>query len=424
MNKIQKPAIQTSTELNVENIEKKTLSNGLPYYPINAGEQDVVKIDFIFDAGIISGKNPAIADFTNELLSAGTKNRTAKQIAEKLDFYGAFLELDVLQQFSSITLYTLNKHFNKTFEIITDLIFNPIFPEKEIEILKAKKLQSFEISRQKTSIVSKELFAETLFGKSHPYGRNTTYKDINNINKSDIEKFYKENYNLESLKIIISGNILKEHIQQLENTFGKAKLPLTKHKKNNFNKEELNSKKIFKEIEGTLQSSLKIGKETINRLHPDYFNLSITSIILGGYFGSRLMTNIREDKGYTYGINSSNMSLANAGIFVISASSGKDVYKKAIVEIYKELKLLRTELVLPEELDRVRNYLTGSFAKMFDGVFAKSNILKALLNYNLNLDYYQNYFKALQEITPKIIKDTANKYLQENEMIEVVVGAK
>jgi len=392
MTVIQQPKIKTANKFNVNNINKEKLSNGLPYYAINAGEQDVVKVDFIFKAGIVYDKNPIIADFVNALLEAGTSDKTAKQIAEELNFYGAFLELDVTQHFSSVTLYTLNKHFSKTLTIISDIIFNSTFPKKEIEILKQNKLQRYAISRQKTSIITQELFVETLFGNSHPYGINPNSEDIENVNSKNIKKFYSENYILENMKIIISGKVKEEHIKQLDKLFGQKKLSKIKKAKINYKKQTSKETKLFAEIEGTLQSSLKIGKETINRLHPDYFKLSIASIILGGYFGSRLMTNIREDKGYTYGISSSNMSLQEAGIFVISASSGKDVYEKAIIEIYKELKILRTELVSEEELDRVRNYLTGSFAKMFDGVFSKSNILKAMLPYNLNLDYYQKYF--------------------------------
>jgi len=418
------PSIKTTKELKLENIKKNTFSNGLPYYVISAGEQGIIKIDFLFKAGMVYNENPLVAEITNALLEAGTKNKTSEEIAEELDFYGAFLELDISQHNSIVSLYTLNKYFSKTLAIVADVIFNASFPKHEIDVLLQNKYQRFKISRQKTEVISQEKFVETIFGNSHPYGRTVVENDFDNINEEAIKLFYSERYTLDNLKIVISGNVQEEHILNLNNYFGKGEINTKDKSILDFKKKTTNIKKVFSEIEGTMQSSIKIGKETINKLHPDFYNLSITSIILGGYFGSRLMTNIREDKGYTYGIHSSNMSILDAGFFVISAASGKDVYQKAIVEIYKELKILRTELVNEEELQRVKNYLTGSLAKMFDGVFAKSNVFLSLITYDLNFNYYQKYFDAIKTITPEIILKTAIKYLNENEMIEVVAGAR
>lgn len=424
MTNIAKPQIKTAQKLEIKKIEKKKLLNGVPYYIINDGDQELVKIDFIFKAGTVYNKNPLVADVVNALLEAGTSKKTSQEIAEELDFYGAYLELDIAQHFSLISLYTLNKHFTRTIEIVADLILNSIFPEHEIEIFLDNKFQRFKISRQKTNVISQEIFVESLFGKSHPYGKNIKKDDFKSINSKIIRNFYAENYILENLKIIISGKVQNEQISQINKLFGKKELLNLKKIKLDFSKHITKQNKVFFEIDETMQSSIKIGKQTINKLHPDFFNLSITSIILGGYFGSRLMTNIREDKGYTYGIQSSNMSSLKAGIFVISADSGKDVYRKAIDEIYKELKKLRTENVSNQELERVRNYLTGSFAKMFDGVFAKSEVFKSLLIYDLDFDYYHKFFTTVKNITPEIIRATAEKYLNENDMIEIVVGAK
>jgi len=423
-NSIKKPLIRTAEKLELQSIKKNKLSNGIPYYIINAGEQELVKIDFIFNAGLIYNKNPLVADVVNALLEAGTTNKTSEEIAEELDFYGAYLELEIAQHHSLLSLYTLNKYYTKTINIITDLIFNSTFPNQEIDTFLKNKLQRHKITRQKTNIISQELFVETIFGDSHPYGKNIKKKNFKDINPDIIRNFYAKNYTLDNLKIIISGKVHKEQIKLLDKLFGQKKITLIKSKEPNFPKHTIKNNKIFSKIDGTMQSSIKIGKQTINKLHPDFFNLSITSIILGGYFGSRLMTNIREDKGYTYGIHSSNMSLLNAGIFIISADSGKDVYQKAIDEIYKELKILRTSYVSDEELSRVKNYLTGSFAKMFNGIFAKSDIFKSLLLYSLDFDYYHKFFKVVKTITPKTIKETAEKYLNEDTMIEVVAGAK
>ncbi len=418
------PTIKTAKTLNLKNVKKQVFSNGLPYYVLNAGKQELVKIDFLFEAGTVYNENPLIAEITNSLLEAGTKTKTSEEIAEELDFYGAFLELDISKHHSIVSLYTLNKYFLTTIKIVKDVIFNSVFPEHEIEVFLQNKLQRYKINRQKTEVVSQELFVKELFGSTHPYGKNVTEDNLKDVSKEMIKEFYTERYKLENLKILISGNVKEEHIITLENFFGKQKLYKTENIKITFPEKEKASKKIFSEINGAMQSSIKIGLKTINKHHPDYFNLNITSIILGGYFGSRLMTNIREDKGYTYGIQSVNMSIKDVGLFIISAASGKEVYKKAIVEIYKELNILRTELVPEQELQIVKNYLSGSLSKMFDGVFSKSNVFLSLIPYDLNFDYYHKYFEAIKSITPQIILETAKKYLIEDEMIEIVVGAK
>ncbi len=419
-----KPKFKTAEKLDIINIEKQKLSNGIPYYLINGGEQDVVKIDFIIKAGKVYNKNPLIADAAIVLADVGTKNKTAEQIAEKLDFYGAFLELNAGMHFSKITLYTLNKYLKETIAIVADVFYNATFPESEIELYVQNKYQTYLIERQKTNAVSHEVFYETIFGENHPYGINITEKEFKDINSEKVKKFYNKKFKSENLTIILAGKINEDHISLLNDFFGKTKVKKLKNKEIIFPKIPIKKTRKFISIENTVQSSIRIGKKTINRTHQDYFNLNITSIILGGYFGSRLMTNIREDKGYTYGIYASTTSMIEAGVFQISAESGKDVYKKAIVEIYKELKILRTTLISSEELNRVKNYLIGNFSRMFDGAFAVSETLRTVILYDMNLNYYKRFFETVKEITPEIIMNTAKKYLNENTMIEIVVGAK
>jgi predicted Zn-dependent peptidase len=150
----------------------------------------------------------------------------------------------------------------------------------------------------------------------------------------------------------------------------------------------------------------------------------VVSTILGGYFGSRLMANIREDKGYTYGIGSNIISKLHAGHFYISTEVGADVTNQALTEIYKEIALLRDELVADEELELVKNYLTGTFLRSIDGAFSLAQKFTGVYFYNLGYDYYTKYIDTLKNITPENIKDFACKYLQEEDLYELVVGKK
>jgi predicted Zn-dependent peptidase len=180
----------------------------------------------------------------------------------------------------------------------------------------------------------------------------------------------------------------------------------------------------FIEKPDAIQSAVRVGRLLFNKKDPDYFKFQVLNTVLGGYFGSRLMANIREDKGYTYGIGSGLASLVNGGYFFISTEVGVDVTNNTLSEIYKEIKLLREQPVNNEELETVRNYVLGQFLRSVDGPYSLADKFKAIWEFGLGYDYFENYFKAVKTITPKEIQELANKYLQEEDLIELVVGKK
>ncbi|MCF6185300.1 MAG: insulinase family protein, partial [Bacteroidales bacterium] len=368
-------------------------------------------------------QNPLLAEIVNSLSIKGTENLSSEKISSTFDFYGSYIETDIGKDEASITLYCLNKYFTESFSLLTEILFNANFPQNEIDIFLKNEYQTWLINRQKTNIIASELFAETIFN-AHPYGRTVKKEDFISISKKDIISFFNVYYKPENMTILISGKIKDSHILRIEKFV--SSLTFSESVPNNllsFRKEKNTQKHIYKPIKNSVQSSLRIGKLTINRLHPDFYNLNFACVILGGYFGSRLMTNIREEKGYTYGIYSGNVSYLNAGYFLISAESGKNVYKKALKEIYKELKLLRTVPVGPDELIRVKNWFFGNILRAFDGPLALSDAYKSLTSYDLTSDFFLNYFSAVQNISSETILETADKYLQENDMTEVVSGA-
>ncbi len=417
------PTFKTSEKIEIKNVNKILTVNKIPIYFLNSGDQDIIKLDFVFNAGKIYHKNILVPEVVNALIDKGTKILTSEQISETFDFYGAYLETETGKHVVSVTLYTLSKYFKETSGLLFEILFNAFFPQNEIDIYLKNRYQTFIINKQKTDIVSNKIFAETIFGKNHPYGIYVKDNDFKNIDRELITNFYKEYYSADNMFIMLSGKVKNEHLSFLESFLNGIKFS----KKNNIKKSIKTAaekpEKIYYEIENSVQSSLRIGKVTINKLHPDFFNLNFCTVILGGYFGSRLMTNIREDKGYTYGIYAGNVSLSESGFFVISAESGKDVYKKALKEIYKELKKLRTVPIGEEELTRVKRWLFGNLIKIFDGPLALSEAYRSIITYDLDKDYFYRYFEVIKNITPEIILETAQKYLHEDSMTEVVTGA-
>ena len=418
-----KPFFKTSEKIDIKEIKKLIFADNIPVYLLKTGDQEIIKLDFIFEAGKIYHKNPLIPEITNILIDKGTKNLSSEEISERFDFYGAYLETEIGKHYASVTLYSLNKYFQETFELLFEILFNAVFPENEIDIYLKNKYQSFLIDIQKTGTVSSQLFSETIFGKEHPYGKIIKDIDFKTISKKQIKDFYNTYYLKGNMFVMFSGKISDSQVSVLKYFLKNTELSQKKIFEPNFNTVLPEPQKVFKKIKNTVQSSLRVGKVMINKLHPDFFNLNIATIILGGYFGSRLMMNVREDKGYTYGISAVNISYLRSGFFVIAAESGNDVYLKALDEIYKELKQLRTIPVEFEELTRVKKFLYGNLIKIVDGPLALSEAYKSIISFNLSSEYFYNYLDSVKTITPEKLIEISQKYLHEDSMFEVVSGA-
>ncbi len=419
------PAFKTINKIDVIHADSAKLNNGINLYSINAGSQEIIKIEFIFKAGMYHQPASLIASTTNSLLETGTKSFSANEISDGIDFYGSFIEVEVGQDYATITLFSLNKYLTQSLKFVVEVIKNPVFSGEELKIHIANKKQRHLINSQKVDVLARRKFSELLFGSNHPYGIDVKEKDFDRINLTEINEFYNQHYQSKNCTIIVSGHLpvnLKETLNDFfgEKPWGNPQTIIDK----SIPLSTTTQIKHFIEKKDAVQSAIRIGRILFNKTHKDYHHFQVLNTILGGYFGSRLMANIREDKGYTYGIGSGLASLANTGYFFIYTEVGAEVTNQTLEEIYKEVKLLREELVSDSELETVRNYMLGQFLRSVDGPFALADKFKAIWEFGLDYSYFDNYFKAVQTVTPQQIRDMANKYLQESDLIECVVGKK
>ena len=406
---------------------KKKFPNGMPYYQINKGTQDVLKIEFLFNAGSSYQEIPFSAFSTIQLLTEGTLNYSAKKIADKLDFFGAYVEKEIDRDFASVSIYCLNKHLENILPYAEEIIKYPLFLENEISIFKEKQKSQLTINNQKVNFIARTKFTEILFGATHPYGQKAELEDIEKIENKYLIDFHQKYFHSKNCNILISGKIKENTIFLLEKYFGNAnwgKVSNTINSKD-ISKITVNQQyKNFVEKEDAVQSAIRIGSVMFTMKDPDFHKFKILNTILGGYFGSRLMKNIREDKGYTYGIGSGILPLKHSGYFFITTEVGQEYTHQTIEEIYKELKKLREELVSEDELSLVKTYKMGAFMRSIDGPFAIADLIKSMIQFDLSIDYYKNYLKTIQVITPKEIQIIANKYLHDNNLYELLVGKK
>jgi zinc protease len=423
LQRIQPPVFPVEKVL-IPEVSSFSLSNGVPVYLIEAGNEEILRMEFTFKAGQIKEYLPLLASTTNMMLTEGSRDYTSEELNRLLDYYGAFLNLSSEKDRAGIVIFFLNKHIEKILELCLEILFRPEFPEKELNSLMKKRLSWYLVNREKVQNLSIDKFFESIFGKHHPYGYQPEDQDFSMLTPALLTDFHKKYYTPENMAVIISGRIPEKTTELLNVYFGDigSEKPPDERSQTIPNGEK--RKKIHIDKPGTVQSAVRIGSATINKRHIDYPGLKILDSILGGYFGSRLMKNIREDKGYTYGISSSVSSLDLSGYKVISTEVSGENCRKAIDQIYKEIRLLQNEPVTKEELNVVRNYMSGEILRMFDGPFALAESFKSAWEFGLDNKYYDRLTEKIKSIEPDEIISLARTYYNIDELYEITVGTK
>lgn len=402
---------------------KQILDNGIPVFTINAGKQELVRIEFIFQNVNWDVSNPLDAIAVSHLINNGTRTLTAKEIADKVDYYGAFLQTEYGADQTCIKLYTLNKHMAAVLPILHSILNGSIFPEQELAIFIQNQKQSLQVSLQKNDFLARKHFANALFGET-PYGSNIQLSHYDALKREDLLGYFKAAYKPQNCTIFVAGKFKEKEFNILNSIIGKAWDNTDPSVINTFNFTSAIKGELLVERPDAIQSAIRMGTMAITRNHPDFAGFQVLNCLLGGYFGSRLMANIREDKGYTYGIGSAVASLKDAGYFFIATEVGAEVCSNALTEIEKEIDILKDELVQEGELALVRNYMLGSMLGSLENAFSHADKFKNVYFSGLDYSYYDKYIQTVKSITAADLKELANKYLDTDTFTKVVVGRK
>ncbi|MBK0382550.1 insulinase family protein [Pedobacter sp. SD-b] len=420
LNRTQEPVFKQIENIDFIKAEKYLLKNEIPVFIVNAGEQELVRIEFIFKNKAWELEKPLMPSITNAMLTEGTHSLSSAQIASKIDFYGAFFQTDYNHDRSSLNLFSLNKYLANTLPIIKEMLTGSIFPEKELKILLRNQNQKLKVGLEKNANIARRAFTSALFGDTL-YGYANQLKDYDQVKRENLLAYYQKVYQPKNCSIIVSGKIEKSVLALLEDLFGNWEGFADKEDlKVDFKSSQ--EKLHYIEKPDALQSAIRIGIPFVNRKHPDFIGLQVLNTALGGYFGSRLMNNIREEKGYTYGIGSGIASLEKAGYFFIATEVGVDVTQNTLAEIEKEVNLLKTELIGDGELSLIKNYLMGSLLGSLENAFSHADKFKNLYFFGLDYGYYEKYIHTIKNITPQQLKDLANQYWDYNSFYKIIVG--
>ncbi len=424
LNRTTPPYIKDAIEfdLQLKPYEKTVLDNGVEVYAINAGAQDVLQMEMVFYAGNSFEKNNAVAAATSYMLKNGTSTKTAFELNEHFEYYGAHCSRSCKHETASVTLHTLTKHLGVLLPVVKEMIVDSIFPEDELAIYKQNSKQKLSVNLQKCDFVANRLIDAYVFGEDHPYGKYIVAADYDALTTKQLKDHFNQYYLNGHCVIFVAGKLPGNLFEVLNSQFGNLSLKpggqlVTKKIAPAVTKKY----RVSNDPDG-VQGAIRIARDFPNRHHPDFMKMMVLNTVFGGFFGSRLMSNIREDKGYTYGIHSYVQNhFQDSTALLISTEAGKDVCEATVQEIHKEMEILREELIDDEELLLVRNYLIGSILGDLDGPFHIIGRWKNIILNNLDEQYFHDSVKMIKTIPAEELKELANKYLHPEDFYELVV---
>lgn len=421
MNRIIQPEISHQYNFDLIDPEVQVLPNGVEIYYIQGGKQDVCRIDVLYKAGNIFESKNLLSSITNDLLGEGTKTKSSLELNEAFDFFGAYIQRESSRDYSGVSLFASDKHLPHLMPLLLEVILESSYPQHEFDIYLKNRKARFEDSLKKVEFVCRNEFTGMLYGE-HPYGKPLRLNHFAEITRDEIEEWYHKQYVQQIPIVFVTGRVEDDSKKYIADAFGKLNGNKLAFPQQTFVLPQLGEHLL--EQDGAIQSAIRVGRPIVTIEHEDYTSLSVANTILGGYFGSRLMKNIREEKGYTYGIGSGLVSFEKNGMWMIATEVGKDVTANALKEVYKEIDILANELVKEEEMEIVKNYILGNYIKSIDGAFSQAEKIKTTILRGLDKHFYQRHIEKTLGTTPEDVIKMVNKYFKKEYLVELVVGGK
>lgn len=400
-------------------VEILKASNGIDVHVLRSDTENVIKIDLVFLAGTRFA-HPLVAQAAADLMTEATKHQNSETLSNIIESNGAYLYTDIHRDRVTLSLVVLERFFDNVIKTFCDVITSAAYDNSDIDNYITIQKQHLIYSLENSSTLANKRFSEMLFGEESPYGKVIKPADYDTLQRKQICEFYRKHYTAEGCYAVVSGNFSDQtfrHIMAVIESVRSGKeiennpiiLALPKAREN-----------ILKpEVQ---QASIKLGELAINCTHADYHLFKIANTILGGYFGSRLMQVIREQKGLTYGIGSAVISLEQYGYWTIAGNVLLDKVEEVLQDINEQIEILKNTLIDEQELRMIKNYMQGDLLQHFDGIFSTSDTYKSLLGFGLDLSYYQQFHEQLLRVTAKEIRQTVNQYFHFEKATTVVIN--
>lgn len=418
-----KPEVHDIPFLHAPKVETMVLKNGVELVLLDSGVEPVCRITFSWIGGLIESCLPAATELLAQLLKEGSQDIPPEKMADLIDSNGSWIVSEIHPHNLSLTLFAINSTLSNVLPAIIDLINNPIFPKQETDTIKARLAARQRMVEKRVDNQARLLENEILYGPDHPAARESKAEDYLALTPEIVTNTYKTLYQRQPPMVFVTGKLDASVRDALH-----SNLPKIKSSPERIPKKHL--KPFAPQIPGTrrkecpesLQSAIRISVPTIPRTHPDYETLRTVVTALGGYFGSRLMAVIREEKGLTYGISAALLGHQEGAFVTIACQCDNRYTNDVIKETLAVIHRLATEPMDNEELTALKRYATSSIISMFDTPFTMMDYFITQRHSLTPPDYLERQQRAIARLTPELIMDFASKYIDQPEKYISIAG--
>ena len=414
-----RPQTKLTAKPQVPHYTRLVAPNKAPLYLLRNSDQGVVRLSFVFRAGTSYQSVPFSASAVVNTLTEGTERFAGREIAERLDFVGSYYDANIDRDWAVVTFCSLGKFSGETMEIAEQVILHPTFPEREVAVYCRKRREQLDVQRSKPDQLSRELFGQTIFGADHPYGITSPSECYDRLDSQILREFYDKHYTAENCFAVLCGDVAQSDVERALEILGglKSGAPVGR-----LIPPPTPSPYAKWHFEGAVQSSLKVGLPLFPRNHPDFVPMQVVATAMGGYFGSRLMQNLRERNGFTYGAYAAMINLDRSGYFVMSAEVAGDATERAIEEILGEVERICHKPMHWRELSVVKKMIFGDVMRIFDGPFGVADVSIENIQNGMDNSYTENFLRRVEELTPSMLRDVAARNLDKNRLSVTIIG--
>ncbi len=413
------PDIVIPSSVEVPSFTEVRTPEGGKLYHVDVSDLDLLRISVVFRAGVRYQTHPFTASATVNMLAEGTASSTSAELAEMLDYYGMYYNVSIDRDYSIVTVCCLNRFLDKALSLLSEILTEPLFPDDELAIYSSKRKQSLIVDRTKVDVMASELFWRSVYGEDHPYGRSSSEDGYDTLTGDMLRRFFRDHYNLENSFTVVSGKIESGFIERISEVVDR--LP---HGTRSFNclPAPHSVRVASADKPDALQAAIRMGRVLFKSDHPDYVTMQVVSTVLGGYFSSRLVQNLREDKGYTYGAWSQVGCMEDSGYIAVATQVAAEHARDAVREIFREMERLRTEPVPSEELDMVKSVMIGEMMRILDGPFGICDVVIENVQNGADNGRIKKIVEEINRTTPEDVMKAASLYLRKEDITTVTVG--
>jgi len=418
------PAIRPIEKLTIAKTRTITLDNGMALHILDRGEEEVNRLVALRAGGMAEAPESAVASLTSELLREGTAKASGASMAETMEYNGAWIRSVAHSHHITLEMSSLNSRFEYVVPIMADMWDSPSFPAQPFEVKREAAARHMELMEQKVSFIATQRANILSMGASHPLARTASPEEIMSVTAGQLRDFYDTVKANNPTSLYLSGRITPAIEDLVNRSFGQLHYPAPESGSLLIEPLRPVNSPFFEKVpmEESLQTAVNVTIPAIPRNHPDYIDLRIAVIALGGYFGSRLMSNIREEKGYTYGIGASLIGYLDGGMVRIESQCDNLYTFPLIFEIEKELAGMATRRATPVEIIRLKQTLTTALLSIIATPFSSMDYYINRELVGAPADYFERQLKAINDITPERIMAVSKKYLRPEKMITVIAG--